>query len=457
MTIIRPRLIDHYDLSFTQEEADFAIPFLDEDLPLYVDPFLLWKSPSQQDNALHTAVVNSVNYLGYLSKKGKEKEAIDLVVATSECKEVGLGLSRTKTGKRISKKTALSILNLYSRIPQVNKNGFVHFEEIQLLVENIAEDRISDLTCSFLKSFLIDYTVEQCEKHKIPLAEVTLTGIFDYKKKTFLDEKVVLPYHPETFVPMLFVPKRWLRFTPWINYEDYYKNHFVKNIDEKYDRINNRIAVLNFNRKNYDLVSNYIAARERVQSDCKNDPLFKPIPIHSAKSKLSQILKIPTGKSNNADKHYEDTIAQLMASVLYPQLDYADEQSRTDSGVLIRDLIFYNTRSVDFLKEIYKDFGSKQIVMELKNVKQVEREHINQLNRYLNDQFGRFGILITRNPLPSKIFKNMIDLWAGQRKCLIALTDNDVKLMVSVFESKQRLPIEVINRAYIDFMRKCPS
>jgi hypothetical protein len=457
MTIIRPRLIDHFDLSFTQEEADFAIPFLDEDLPLYVDPFLLWKSPSQQDNALHTAVVNSVNFLGYLSKKGKEIEAVNLIVAASECEEVGLGLSRTKTGKRISEKTALSILNLYNRIPQVNKNGFVHFEEIQLLVENIAEDRISDLTCSFLKSFLIDYTVEQCEKHRIPLAKVTLTGIFDYKKKAFFDEQVVLPHHPETFAPMLFVPKRWLRFTPWINYEDYYKNHFVKNIDEKYDRINNRIAVLNFNRKNYDLVSNYVAARERVQSDCKNDPLFKSIPIHSAKSKLSQILSIPTGKSDNADKRYEDTITQLMASVLYPQLDFADEQSRTDSGVLIRDLIFYNTRSVDFLKEIYKDFGAKQIVMELKNVKQIEREHINQLNRYLNDQFGSFGIIITRNLLPEKIVKNTIDLWAGQRKCIIALTDNDIKLMVSVFESKQRQPIEVINRAYVEFMRKCPS
>jgi hypothetical protein len=457
MTIIRPRLIDHYDLSFTQEEADFAIPFLDEDLPLFVDPFLLWKSPSQQDNALHTAVVNSINYLGFLSKKGKEKEAIRLIISASECQEVGLGLSRTKKGKRIGEKTALSILKLYKNIPQISNSGFVHFEEIQLLVENIAEDRVSDLTCSFLKSFLIDYTIEQCQKHKIPLAEITITDVYDDKKKSFVDEKVVLPHHPATFAPILFVPKRWLRFTPWINYEDYYENHFVKPVDGKYDRANNRIAILSFNRRNYDLVQNYLEAKERVQSDCKNDPLFKPIPIHSAKSKLSQILKIQSGKSDNADKRYEDVVVQLMASLLYPQLDFADEQSRTDSGGLIRDLIFYNNRSIDFLKDIYKDFGTKQIVVELKNVKQIEREHINQLNRYLTDQFGRFGILITRNPLPPKIFKNTIDLWAGQRKCIIALTDNDVKLMVSLFESKQRLPIDVIKRAYIDFMRKCPS
>src|SRR5205814_6758716 len=41
MALIRPRLNDHFALPFTQEEADFAIPFLDDDIPLYVDPFLL--------------------------------------------------------------------------------------------------------------------------------------------------------------------------------------------------------------------------------------------------------------------------------------------------------------------------------------------------------------------------------------------------------------------------------
>jgi hypothetical protein len=52
MALIRPRLTDHYNVPLTQEEAGFAIPFLDEDIPLCVDPFLLWKSPSQQEHGL---------------------------------------------------------------------------------------------------------------------------------------------------------------------------------------------------------------------------------------------------------------------------------------------------------------------------------------------------------------------------------------------------------------------
>ena len=53
--------------------------------------------------------------------------------------------------------------------------------------------------------------------------------------------------------------------------------------------------------------------------------------------------------------------------------------------------------------------------------------------------------------------KNIIDLWAGQRRCIIVLTDEDVDMMVNLFESKQRLPIEVLKMKYIQFMRACPA
>jgi hypothetical protein len=95
--------------------------------------------------------------------------------------------------------------------------------------------------------------------------------------------------------------------------------------------------------------------------------------------------------------------------------------------------------------------------MEMKNVRAVERDHINQLNRYLVNEFGAFGVILTRNPLPRPMFKNTIELWSGQRRCIIALTDADIELMVEVFDSGQRQPIEVLKRAYVDFRRACPS
>ncbi len=455
-SLVRPRLNDFHNLPFTQEEVDFAIPFLDEDVPLYVDPFLLWKSPSMQDNSLHTALTNSFNHLGQLFLQGKEKEATENLIFSSECQEVGLGNSKNKVGKQIGGKLSFDILNLFKNIPQVNKSGFIHFEEIQLFVDNISKDRISDITCNFIKSFLIDYTIEQCEKNQIPIEKVTVSHVYDYKKHKFNDEVVYLPVNPTNKNPILLVPTRWLRFLPWINYDDYFGGYISKLVSDP-SKFPLRVSLLNYNRENYDVVQAYIKIKEQQAKDCKNDPLFKALPVLSVNRKLKEIIAIPSGNQNSNDKKYEDTVGQILATLFYPKLDFAAAQSRTDSGVLIRDLIFYNNRSYDFLQDIFDLYNCRQIVIELKNVREVEREHINQLNRYLNSQFGNFGIIFTRNKPPKSIYKNTLDLWAGQRKCILILTDEDLKLMCRIFQGKQRLSIDVLKMKYTEFTRDLPS
>lgn len=456
MTLIRPRLNDFHNLPFLQEEVDFAIPFLDEDIPFYVDPFLLWKIPSLQDNSLHTSVVNSFNHLGNIFIKGNEDEARKTLIELSECSEIGLGTSKSRIGKKIGLKTSNEILNLFKSIPQINKQGFQHFEEIQLFIDNVSKDRISDITCSLIKSFLVDFTIEQCQKLNIPLVKNNVS-IFDYKSQKIKIEETYLPINPSNNQCIIFVPKRWLRYTPWINYEDYFDNYYIKDIEKKYDGKLNRVELLNFNRHNYDIVNSYINLKEKNIKDCTNDPLFSQIPVISSKRKIKTILNLPTGKTDNADRKYEDLMVQTMASFLYPHLDYATDQSRTISGTQIRDLIFYNNRSNEFLKDIYDLYDCRQIVIELKNVAKIEREHVNQLNRYLADNFGKFGIIFTRNKIPKNIMQNTIDLWSGQRRCILILDDTDLELMSEVYESKQRLPIEIIKRKYIEFIRKCPN
>lgn len=439
-------------------ELDFAIPFFDEDLPLYVDPFLLWKSPSFQDNALHGSILNSFNHLGWLAKKKDTKKAIRQLITASECNEVGLGLSAKRRGKRISRSQAAEIIELFSSVPQYNKRGFTHFEEIQFFVGGISKDRISDFACSFMKSFLIDFTIDQCQDLGIPLEDCTLYDVYDPKKHDF--DKAIpvkLPVNPRSKEPMLLVPKRWLRFGMWIDFEDYFRSYCP--LDEIFNpgEVTTSVKVLNYNRDNYGMVEAYVKEKERTFADCKNDPLFQQIPVVSAKRTFAEIRRLPTGKDENADRKYEDAACRLLASMLYPHLDFACEQSRTDSGVHIRDLIFYNNRSNQFLKEIFDDYDSKQIVMELKNVREVEREHINQLNRYMADELGKFGVLMTRNELPKARKQDAIDLWSGQRRCIIVLTDEDLEQMVELFESKQRLPLDVVRKKYVQFRRECPS
>lgn len=454
--IIRPRLSDYYNIPLLQSEVDFAIPFMDEDIPLYVDPFLLWSSPSQMDNANHIYILEVFNNLGRMYLDGKSDEAISNLVFLSECDEVGLGMSKKRKGRPISIDLAKEILELFKQIPQVAQYGFRHFEMIQLLVDQISKDRVSDIACSLMKSFLIDYTIQHCQKYGIPTKSIDIFR-YDYKQCKVIKETVPLPVNEESCQSVLFVPKRWLRYSPWLNYDDYFNNYLVKDIEKEYDRTMNRVEVLQYSRKNFNMVEHYISLREADRGKCQNDPLFSKISVNSAKRKISDIRNLPVGKTDNADKKYERLMGQVLTSLFYPHLDFAAEQSRIESGTQIRDIIFFNNTSTDFLSDIYKTYDCKQIVVELKNVQVVEREHINQLNRYMSDSFGRFGILFTRNKPPKNIMQNSIDLWSGQRRCILIMDDNDLSLMEICECGKQRFPIEVLKKKYIEFKNECPN
>jgi hypothetical protein len=401
-------------------------------------------------------MVAAFNRMGMLVKNGQEPRALQIIQQMSECEEVGLGGAATKRGKRIGAATAQEILNLFQLVPSYS-SGFTHFEAIQLFVDGISKDRISDIACNLLKSFLIDFTIEQCDKWRIPRSRTRLTHVYNHQSHQLTDiDNVDLPIDPKSGAPILLVPKRWLRHSPWIGFDDYFKNYIPK--DDQHNKVTwDRVALLNFNRNNYDVIQHYIASKERSAADCAIDPLFSQMPLISAKRKLAAIQKLPTGKDQNADRKYEDMVVELLANMFYPHLDYADDQVRTDSGAQIRDLIFYMNRQVDFLSDIFSDFGTRQLVCEIKNVRQVEREHINQLNRYLSNEFGRFGVIVTRNPLPKAMRKNTIDLWAGQRRCIIPITDEDLSVMVDLFEEKRRPPLDVLKRSYLTFKRECPA
>ena len=451
--LVRPRLNDYYGIFLSQAKVDFAIPFLDEDIPLYVDPFRLWQSPSCQDNGLHVLFKTAFNSLGKMYAEGQQAMAVDLLKKISECNEVGLGNSKSRSGKRMGDGLAKAVLNLYKEVPAVNRYGFEHPEVIQLFVDGISKDRISDIACNLLGSFLIDYTIQECKQYEFPVEKCDIEYL-DVKSMSMKQDTCELPINPSTKQILWLVPKRWLRKSLWLNGDDYLNHYLVNRIE---DLKRGEIDIVTFNRKNYDVLTDYIKVKERTAADCKNDPLFGQIPIISAKRKWTTIKKLPTGKDGNADKEYEAEVCPLLASMLYPHLDFAQAQSRTESGTQIRDLVFYNNTSYVFLNDMKEKFGSRQLVVELKNVEEVTKEHINQLNRYLNPAFGSFGIIMTRNRPKKSVMQHTIDLWSGQRKCILIMDDSDLELMVNVFESKQRDPIEVIERKYVDFTRKCPA
>jgi hypothetical protein len=457
--LINPRLSDVLGLVIRQDEVDFVVPHLNEDLPLCIDPFLLWKSDQASYRELHSTLLSFISEVQAQALASRLAPAQMLLSEIREPSELGLGYSEgTKRGSAIGRSLRSAIIQTLHDIPQLRDTGLDHIEILALLVPKIAEDRLSDITASVLKMWLAEFTSQRCKALSIPTHRYRLNG-WDSDKLKWRPFDTELPYNPADGSPILFAPLDLLRRLPWINYPDYYKSTYSRLVlsASRLNRAEAKESVLAYNRANFDLVSRYVDHRERQASACHPDPLFTPLQLDTLKRKAVQIRALPPGRTDGSDKKFESLAFELLSSMLYPELDLAGSQERTISGSHIRDIIFHNDGKTSFLQDLREIYQARQIVFELKNVAALETEHVNQLYRYLdNEDMGHFGILFSRKPPPRNVQQNIIDLHSSKRSAIICLDDSDVDLMIQLLDSHRR-PIEALRKKYVEFTRKLPK
>jgi PD-(D/E)XK nuclease superfamily len=457
--LVNPRLSDVFGLVIRQEEVDFVVPHLCEDLPLCIDPFLLWKSDRLDYRELHQMLLGFVDQVRTHALAGRVAAAHTLLAEVREPVELGLGYAAgTKRGSAIGPSLSAAIIETFKLVPQLEAAEVDHLEVLALLVPKIAEDRISDITASVLKRWLAEFTSRRCRDLGIPTRRYRVTG-WDFDRLDWRSFDAQLPYNPTDESPVLLVPLDLLRRLPWINYPDYYKTTYARLVlaPDRRRRVVPKEAVLAYNRANYEIVRGYVTRREEQSEACVPDPLFTPLRLDTLKRKAAQLRALPSGRADGADKKFEHLAFDLLSSLLYPELDLAKAQVRTISGAHIRDIIFHNDGKTPFLQDLRDLYHARQVVFELKNVAALDPEHVNQLYRYLDgENMGRYGLLLARTPPPRNVQRNVIDLHSSKRAAVICLDDSDIELMVQLLDSGRR-PIEALRKKHVEFTRQLPQ
>lgn len=455
---VRPRLIDLFGIALNQDDVDFVLPHIEEDLRFCLDPFLLWKSDREEYRQLHSELIGFLETVRREALGGRRDRAIEHLMRGSEARELGLGYSKGhKAGSGIGPKLAGDIIDIMTAIPQLRDDDLDHLEVLGLVVPRIAEDRISDLTAAVIKRHLVSFTAERADQLEIPTRRFVLDDAWDAERSIWRPVRADLPYNPLDETPVLFAPTDLLRHLPWINYEDYYKSVYAPLIlgPDRRRRVPKE-AVLAYNKRHYTAVEAYVEDKERDAGACEAAPLFRPLQISTLRRKLTQAHALPPGRDEGADRKYEQLASELLQSLLHPELEYADSQVRTLDGAHIRDLIFYNAGRNELLNDLRQRYGARQLVFELKNVNALETEHANQLHRYLHGEFGSVGLLVTRQPAPKSVTRNLVNLHSARRAMILTLDDRDLGHMVDLLEAGRR-PVDVVKRRYIEFTRLLPS
>jgi hypothetical protein len=210
------------------------------DLPLFIDPFLLFHSKKPEYQNIHRGMID---YIAFLKERACEGAVslplLKLWYTFPEVKQNWLGWSlQGNDGRGLGLKFARSLhknLNaVFANFGKEEVNVGAHIEKVCLINSGVGRDNISDFTTNLAKQYLLEYTQTFTKEH-LPRS---LRGRFAVKKVAFNYETrawesrtFTLPKHNGDYV--LLTPEDILtKDEIWINRDDLLHNydHIVDSI-----------------------------------------------------------------------------------------------------------------------------------------------------------------------------------------------------------------------------------
>ncbi|WP_411814574.1 hypothetical protein [Dehalococcoides mccartyi] len=204
------------------------------DLPLFIDPFLLFQSDKIEYQNLHSSIIEYLKYLRDVSlNRSITNGRLDTLFHFKEVKQNYLGFCAwNNEGRGLGKIFANALYNNLSKLLNTSEERSIlkseHFEKLCLISPGVGRDMISDFTTNLIKEYLCCYTEKFAVKHidKKYLSKIQIKRVkFDYKLEYWESKSYTLPIYNNSYV--LLTPKDILtRDENWINRSDYKANAF---------------------------------------------------------------------------------------------------------------------------------------------------------------------------------------------------------------------------------------
>lgn len=263
------------------------------DVPLFVDPFLLFHSDSPDYQNLHRQIVK---YIGFLKDKSDQGKISDGLLKSwycfSEVRQNWLGYAELgNDGRGLGMEFARSLNSslgiLFGENSGAPVTQGIHLEKVCLIQKGVGKDNISDFTTNLIKSYLAEYTEKFAALHidgSLVRCVPVQRAIFDYELESWVTKSFNLPSVNGDYI--LLTPKDILtKDENWINQSDMVdkfkmipsaipnfalraqvENYFDKKIREKTRKAptseERRVAILDTLKEFPFLVDYYISLKE---------------------------------------------------------------------------------------------------------------------------------------------------------------------------------------------------
>ncbi len=430
----------------SQFDVDFVIPVIGADVPLGIDPFLLFKSRDPRSLILHGQLIDVFNAGIAAIRDGKDAEAFRLF-DLPEVPAIGLGYAKSgRRGSGIGPGLSGLIIDTVRASPGLQERGIRHIEEMQLISVGIGADRVSDMAANLLTRYLIEYTQQQCVLWNVEMKQgVPLKHVFDPGNREWSDVYEDLPVSPVDGRPMLLVPRRWVRALPWINYDHFFRTELRSYLEARRSHgtahglaaigaARSKPSVIHLTQNDVALIDSYVRSRENQADQAEPSTAYLDADVSIEAERLKRQLKeTPPGR---ASAHaYQLLVLEILNFLFSPGLAGGMVEVATIDGTERRDIVFTNESEHPFWGYVRSAHDGIFVMFEVKNLELLDIQAINQVATYLGDRIGRLGFIATRNDPSESIRRKIISVWNDsgvEKKVILVLSDSNFSELLEI-------------------------
>lgn len=158
---------DYFDVAPArlEEYGAFNISLIN-DLPLFIDPFLLFNSENLRYQQLHDEIIEYLRFLRDISASGQVRGGlIRAWFLFPEVKQNWFGYSKVGNkgsglGSKFAHALNANLGSVFNNFGSEEITTASHLEKLCLVKEAVGRDNISDFTTNLIKGFLAEYTQE---------------------------------------------------------------------------------------------------------------------------------------------------------------------------------------------------------------------------------------------------------------------------------------------------------
>lgn len=460
----------HFHLDKSQPELDFIDIRVNADLQLFVDPFAISQRLDRWSQECSTAIVTYFETLITLIRSHRRDQAYDLLRYLGEPNETRLGFCRRRPrGAGIGGLQAGQLLAALEASSAV-RTGFIRsLEECELMVEGIGRDKISDVTTNIIRSYLADYTREQCLLHGVELQNVALPPYFSVESNSWVSNYFDLPVAANR--PILLVPKAFARYDASYDQSEYYR-HFVLNFlqAEHLNANSSLVHVLKnqrrvvrkkdieavfpltkqnlyeFSRNHPEVLEQYRSYLVGLEERGYSGPVEPQEELTIAAALHQSLESIPRGSQDASE--YHSLMVGIVEFLFFPNLLYPRKEQEIHEGrkridIVMengaRDGIFHRLHSVRGLPCAYVAIECKNYTTEIAN------PELDQISGRFGVNRGKLGLLCCRNFENRGLFvARCRDTLRDDRGLILPIDDNTVFRLLDLIGSGRRSEIEQV-------------